>query len=78
MLAHRPKVGQHPPGRKYNGVGSVATLVPARRVSQLTILNETPLLDDRTRGTAAGYLDDFFDQIGSPPQEAEFMKICLC
>lgn len=48
-----------------------------RRTSLMTVLNETPQLDERTRRTAAGYLDEFFEQAGSASKTSDFMKTCL-
>jgi hypothetical protein len=51
--------------------------ISTRRAELMTILNETPQLEDRTRRNAAGYLGDFFEEAGSPSKVADLMKVCL-
>jgi hypothetical protein len=52
------------------------TEISARRDSLMTILNDTPQLEDRTRRNAADYLGSFFEQAGSPAKVADLMKMC--
>jgi hypothetical protein len=49
----------------------------ARRESLLTILNQTPQLEEKTRQIATTYLDEFFDEIGSPAKVTELVNKCL-
>jgi len=51
--------------------------ISTRRDSLMSILNQTPQLEDRTLRNAASYLSDFFDEAGSPSKVAELMKACL-
>ena len=51
--------------------------ISTRRDSLMAILNDTPQLDDKTRRNAASYLDQFFEEAGSPSKVAELMKECL-
>ena len=51
--------------------------ISTRRDSLMSILNQTPQLDDRTRRDAAGYLGDFFEQAESPSRATDLMKMCL-
>lgn len=53
-----------------------AQLAP-RRAELLTILDQTPQFEERTRRTAASYMGKFFDQISTPSQVDEIMKTCL-
>ena len=53
-----------------------AELLP-RRAELLTILDQTPQFEERTRRMAASYMGKFFDQISTPSQVDEIMKTCL-
>ncbi len=49
----------------------------ARRASLQAVLDSTPELNESSHRTAARYLDDFFDEVGSPSRIADFMSVCL-
>jgi hypothetical protein len=48
-----------------------------RRAALLATLEQTPQLNEGVRRRAANYLAEFFDQLGSPQQIDELMKVCL-
>lgn len=55
---------------------AVAADMLAHRASLLAILDETPLLNQETMQQGTRFLNDFFDQIGSPMKVAELLEDC--
>jgi hypothetical protein len=59
------------------GAAAAAAQMRAERAQLIGVLASTPGLDERTRQSAAAYLDQFFGQISTDADAANLLKRCL-